>query len=231
MVDARDAAVHVEREDQRRIVGAQPRAPRVVGARHVLVDERDGGLKGLPQKGVDVLRRPVLVIQRGDLPDDVLELLPDRTEIGADRLPLHVPPVAFLPDATPHPVAALPDEVGEPPVDVVRRHRRRGRVLARRAGPPRLRPPALLDGRYAVGTPFRLPRPPLFLAQLVELPVDSFRQRGVENRRPRQAHEATQRSGAEQKERHAELEPPEAGKARTGHHETDPGRQPPAVLK
>ena len=138
---------------------------------------------------------PVLVIQPGDLPHDALDLLPDRTEIGADRLPVHLPPVPFLLYATPDPVAALPDEVGEPPIYIVRRHRRRGRVFVRSAWPLRQRPPALLDRRYAVGKPLLLLHPPLFLAQLVELPVDTFRQLGVENRRPRQAHQVTQRSG------------------------------------
>ena len=336
VVDAGDAAVHVERGDQRRVVGAPPHPPRIVDARHVLVDERDRGFEGVPQPGVDVLLRnvraceshglathqpgrqrdrahprgdprrhapgvdhapvariepvglahllellqpgldhrqalrrkiddrheapdllelgqelpedrathqqdvaqsrlhdgivPVLVIQPGDLPHDAFDLLPDRTEIGADRLPVHLPPVPFLLDAVPDPVAALPDEVGEPPIDVGRGHGRRRRGFVRGAGALRQRPPALLDRRYAVGEPLLLLRPPLFLAQLVELPVDTLRQLGVENRRPRQPHQVTQRSGPEQDERHAQLEPPETGEAETGHHDAGPDCQPPAVL-
>ena len=46
----------------------------------------------------------------------------------------------------------------------------------------------------------------------------------------RHAHQVTQSGRPEQNERHAELEPPEAGKAESGHHETGPGYQTPAVL-
>ena len=57
VVDARDAPVHVERGDQRRVVGGPPHSSRIVDARHVLVDECDRGFEGVPQPSVDVLLR------------------------------------------------------------------------------------------------------------------------------------------------------------------------------
>ena len=157
----------------------------------------------------------ILVVQPGDLPHDIFNVLANRVEIGGGR-PLRLPPVTSLLDPLPNPVATLPDQLGEAAVGVLRRRLSPSRVSVRSAT-TRQCSPAPLDHRNAVSARTHLQRTSLLLAQLVELPVDTLGQLGVESRRPRETQKVTQRSGPKQDERHAELKPPEPGETESGY--------------